>query len=122
MDLTFNIGDIPVRFFTDDHDSPQKPGYFRRNEVDQLFSTDDNEPIMFRFVVEPAALTEDEDHVFFLGHNAYQEVVVEWQYRPRTAVIHPVEADVPQAVVLSDAEVGLKPQDKDQGDEAVSNG
>lgn len=121
MDLTVNIGNIPARFFTDDHDSPKKRGYFRRNDVDQLFSTNDTEPVMFRFVVEPAATSDDEDRVFFLGHNAYQEVVVEWQYRPRTAIIRPVESDVPRAVVQSDAEVGLKLQDEEQGGDAASN-
>lgn len=122
MDLTVNIGSIPVRFFTDDHDSPKKQGYFRRNEVDQLFSTNDTEPVMFRFVVEPAATADDEDRVFFLGYNAYQEVVIEWQYRPRTAVFHPLEAGVPQTVVQSDAEVGLKSQDKEHGGEVAGNG
>lgn len=121
MDLTVNVGSIPVRFFTDDHDSPKKQGYFRRNEVDQLFSTDDAKPVMFRFVVEPAATPDDEDRAFFLGYNAYQEVVVEWQYRPRTAIIHPIESDVPLAVVQSDAEVWLKRQDKKQGDEVAGN-
>jgi hypothetical protein len=121
MDLTVNIGGIPVRFFTDDHDSPKKQGYFKRNEVDQLFSTDDAKPVMFRFVVEPAATADDEDRVFFLGYNAYHEVVVEWQYRPRTAVIHPVESPVPQAVVQPDAEVGLKSQDKAKDDKAAGN-
>lgn len=121
MDLTVNVGSIPVRFFTDDHDNPKKGGYFKRNEVDQLFSSDDTKPVMFRFVLEPAATVDDEDRVFFLGHNAYQEVVVEWQFRPRTAVILPVEADVPHAVVQSDAEVGLKSQDKEQGAKAVGN-
>lgn len=123
MDLTVNIGSIPVRFFTDDHDSPKKPGYFKRNDVDQLFYTDDTRPVVFRFVVEPAATSEDEDRVFFLGHNVYQEVVVEWQYRPRTAIIHPVESNAPQPVVQTDAEIGLKPQDKEQGNKATeSNG
>ncbi|MDR1063640.1 MAG: hypothetical protein LBL48_06875 [Azoarcus sp.] len=121
MDLTVSIGSIPLRFFTDDHDSPRKQGYFRRNEVDQLFSVDDTQPVMFRFVIEAAATEEDEDRVFFLGYNAYQEVVVEWQYRPKTAVLHPIEADVPQAVVQSDAKVGLKPQDKEQDDKAVGD-
>lgn len=119
MDLTVNIGSIPVRFFTDDHDSPKKPGYFKRNDVDQLFSSDDTEPVVFRFVVEPAATSEDEDRVFFVGHNVYQEVVVEWQYRPRTAIILPVESNAPQAVVQSDAEVGLKSQE--QGGKAAGS-
>ncbi|MCK9200861.1 MAG: hypothetical protein M0P59_12725 [Gallionella sp.] len=121
MDLTVNIGSIPVRFFTDDHDSPKKPGYYKRNDVDQLFSSDDTEPVVFRFVVEPAATLEDEDRVFFLGHNVYQEVVVEWQYRPRTAIILPVGSNAPETVVQSDAEVGLKSQDKEQGGKAIGN-
>ncbi|WP_284189203.1 hypothetical protein [Zoogloea oryzae] len=118
MDLTVNIGVIPVRFFTDDHDSPKKHGYFRRNEVDCLFSPDETEPVLFRFVVEPAATADDEDRVFFLGHNAFNEVVVEWQYRPKTAVIVPVDAEVPAAVVQSDAEVGLKSSGNEQDAEA----
>lgn len=122
MDLTVNIGGIPVRFFTDDHDSPKKQGYFRRNEVDQLFSTDDTQPVLFRFVVEPAATPEDEDRIYFLGHNAYQEVVVEWQYRPSTSVMHPVETVEPPAVVQPDAEVGLKSADKEQGGEIAGHG
>lgn len=122
MDLTVNIGGIPVRFFTDDHDSPKKQGYFRRNEVDQLFSTDDTQPVLFRFVVEPAATPEDEDRIYFLGHNAYQEVVVEWQYRPSTSVMHPVETVEPTAVVQPDAEVGLKSDEKEQDGEVADHG
>lgn len=121
MDLTVNIGAIPVRFFTDDHDKPKKGGYFKRNEVDQLFSPDDTKPVIFRFVVEPAANADDEDRVFFLGYNAYQEIVLEWQYRPRIAVIHPVQSDVPQAVVQSDAEIEFKFEDKKQGGETASS-
>lgn len=119
MDLTVNIGSIPVRFFTDEHDSPKKPGYFKRNEVDQLFSTDDTKPVMFRFVVEPAATTDDEDRVFFIGHNVYQELLVEWQYRPRATVMLPVEPQTPMPVVQSDVEVGIKSQDAEQKDKAV---
>lgn len=119
MDLTVNIGSIPVRFFTDEHDSPKKPGYFKRNEVDQLFDTDDTKPVMFRFVVEPAATADDEDRVFFIGHNVVQEQVVEWQYRPRATVIVPVEPQTPMPVVQSEVEVDIKSQDEEQKDKAV---
>lgn len=122
MDLTVNIGSIPVRFFTDEHDSPKKPGYFKRNEVDQLFYTDDTKPVMFRFVVEPAATADDEDRVFFIGHNAYQELIVEWQYRPRATVIVPIEPQAPMPVVQSDVEVNIKSQDEEQEDKAKNNG
>ncbi len=30
MDVTITIGSVPFRFFTDDPDSPQKGGFFRR--------------------------------------------------------------------------------------------
>ena len=119
MDLTVNVGSIPVRFFTDEHDSPKKPGYFKRNEVDQLFYTDDTKPVMFRFVVEPAATADAEDRVFFIGHNVYQEVIVEWQYRPRATVIVPVESQAPMPVVQSEVEVDIKYQNEEQEDKAV---
>jgi hypothetical protein len=119
MDLTVNIGSIPVRFFTDDHDSPRKLGYFRRNDADQLFSSDETQPVMFRFVVEPSLVESEEDRVFFLGYNIFQEVVVEWRYRPKTTTIYPIESDVPPAVVQSDAEVEIKsPDEKESGDAA----
>ena len=121
MDLTVNIGSIPVRFFTDEHDNPKKPGYFKRNEVDQLFYTDDTKPVMFRFVVEPAATADDEDRVFFIGHNAYQEVIVEWQYRPTATVIVPIEPQAPMPVVQSEVEVDIKALNKEQEDKAVKN-
>lgn len=121
MDVTVNIGAVPVRFFTDDHDSPKKPGYYRRNMVDQLFETDDTKPVIYRFIVEPAATEDDEDRVFFLGHNAYQEVVVEWQYRPRAAIILPVEPGAPKPVVQPNAEVGLKIQGDNHDAKAASN-
>src|SRR4051812_11509016 len=34
MDVTFCVGTVPCRFFTDYPDSPQKEGFFRRNNVD----------------------------------------------------------------------------------------
>lgn len=124
MDTTVNIGEVPVRFFTDDHANPKKRGFFKRNEVDQLFSPHDMDAVMFRFVVEPAATEEGDDQVFFLGYNVYQEVVVEWRYSPVTAVLHPVDSVLPKAVVQPDAEVGLKraADDKSEGeDRAASN-
>lgn len=121
MDTTINIGAVPVRFFTDDHDNPKKRGFFRRNEVDQLFASDDQKAVMFRFVVEPAVTDEGEDQVFFLGYNVFQEIVVEWRYNPVPTVLHAVDAGAPQAVVQPDAVVELKPAADAQGDAAASN-
>jgi hypothetical protein len=121
MDLTINIGNIPVRFFTDDHESPKKGGFYKRNEVDQLFSSDEHDPVLFRFVIEPAVSEEGEDQVYFLGYNTFQEVVVEWRYRPATTVFHAIESAPPISVVQPDAEVELKPAAGTQGDAAASN-
>ena len=52
MDITFEIEGIPVRFFADDPENPKKPGFFRRNSVDQLFTPIDSIPTIWRFVVE----------------------------------------------------------------------
>ncbi len=51
MDVTFNIEAIPVRFFADDPENPKKPGFFRRNVVDQLFEPELTTPTLHRFVV-----------------------------------------------------------------------
>lgn len=121
MDLTINIGTTPIRFFTDDHTNPKKQGYFRRNDVDQLFSTDDSEPVIFRFVIEPALTPDDEDRVFLLGHNAHQELVVEWLYRPVTSILHVIDASEPKAIVQADAKVGLKSTAIQNDDKAAND-
>ena len=35
MDVTFEIGGIPCRFFADDPQNPKKPGFFRRNDSEK---------------------------------------------------------------------------------------
>lgn len=80
MDVTVRIGGVPVRFFADDHETPRKKGYFRLNAVDGLFAPNNVTPVLWRFVIEKALTKEAEDRVFFLGHNAAQEVICEWEY------------------------------------------
>src|SRR4051812_43965650 len=81
MDVTFQIGQVPIRFFTDDPEAPQKNGFYKRNQVDNLFSVDDQEPVVWRFVVEKALHDEDEDRCYFFGYNAYFEKVSSWECR-----------------------------------------
>lgn len=38
-------------FFSDDPEQPKKQGYFRRNQVDQLWEPEQNDPIIHRFVL-----------------------------------------------------------------------
>lgn len=105
MDVTFNIGNVPCRYFRDDPNNPEKAGFFKRNAVDDLFALDDGHPVMWRFVVERALNEDDEDRVFFAGYNGYQEKVSEWMYQLSAPFLHavgpeiPVEAKIPDAIV-----------------------
>jgi hypothetical protein len=108
MDVTFNIGSVPCRFFRDDPDSPAKGGFFRRNAVDSLFAPDDTSPVMWRFIVEMALSEEDEDSVVFAGYNVYQEKVSEWVYEGGTTALHSVGKEVPQAAEIRAASVSVR--------------
>lgn len=108
MDVTFNIGQVPCRFFRDDPNSPEKSGFFKRNAVDDLFATDELHPVMWRFVVERALTEDDEDRVCFAGYNVYQEKVSEWMYRASTPMLHAVDQDVPAAAEILPASVDVR--------------
>lgn len=108
MDVTFNIGQVPCRFFRDDPNSPEKAGFFKRNAVDDLFAIDEQHPVMWRFVVEKALAEDDEDRVFFIGYNIYQEKVSEWMYRGSTPTLHTVDQEVPVAAEIPPATVDVR--------------
>ncbi|NHQ81555.1 hypothetical protein HA051_08205 [Chromobacterium vaccinii] len=111
MDLVFAFEGVPIRFFSDDPKSPKKPGYYRRNDVDQLFSDDVGMPVILRFVVEKPLTDEDDVSVYFLGHNCLEEEVFRWKYAAEPAhVLHAVGGEPPAAVEQQPAEVDL-PED-----------
>jgi hypothetical protein len=107
MDVTFNIGQVPCRFFTDDPRNPEKNGFFRRNTVDDLFAPDDRDPVMWRFVVERAYADDDEDRVYFIGFNVFQEPVAEWTFGARPSSLHAADDRVPPPAHIGPAEVGV---------------
>lgn len=108
MDVTFNIGQVPCRFFRDDPNSPEKAGFFKRNAVDDLFAIDEQHPVMWRFVVDKALTEDDEDRVFFIGYNVYQEKVCEWMYRGSTPTLHTVDQEIPVAAEIPPATVDVR--------------
>lgn len=119
MDVTFNIGRVPCRFFTDDPKNPEKTGFFKRNPVDSLFATDDQHPVMWRFIVEKALTEQEEDRVFLVGYNVFQESVSAWMYCASTPMLHAVDRDVPTPAVLRPADVDIREDDlADNGDNA----
>tara|TARA_R110001599_G_scaffold16894_3_gene68113 strand:- start:2001 stop:2630 length:630 start_codon:yes stop_codon:yes gene_type:complete len=117
MDVTFFIGNVPCRFFRDDPETPSKKGFFRRNQVDDLFAGDDQQPVMWRFIVERAMTEEDEDRAFFIGYNEYQEEVSNWAYATSATILHSVDKETPPATVLLPADVDVL-DDADSGEEA----
>lgn len=115
-DLTCAIGGIPFRFFTDDHEKPQKPGFWKRNEQDNLFPNDEDEPIYWRFVLEKPLSDEDEAAVYFLGANSNQVSVCEWKYEESVRVFKTVDNTRPDAVDTPEPSVGLPKQDQEKKD------
>lgn len=108
MDVTIAIGRVPCRFFRDDPESPDKANFFKRNAVDDLFSLDENAPVMWRFVVEKAMTEDDEDRVFFIGYNVYQEKVSQWAYGASDAILHAVDDFTPPAKDIPPAAIEIR--------------
>ena len=99
MDITFEIDAIPVRFFADDPESPKKPGFYRRNEVDQLFEPELEIPTLHRFVVEKPEFEGEGARVHFIGYNMLDEIVSKWTYGDeRLAILHSTDDTPPEAV------------------------
>lgn len=100
MDLTFEIDGVPCRFFADDPANPRKPGFFRRNECDQLFRDVVGEPIMFRFIVAKPQRVDEEAEVFFIGYDVNLEESFRWLYSRSTPSLSSVDSDRPSEVPL----------------------
>ena len=121
LDVTAEIEGTPFRFFRDDPNHPEKLGFFKRNAVDDLFTTDDQDPVLWRFVIERAASDEVEDQVHFVGYNVYSEKVSQWTLaNNRSSHLAGVDRDVPPARPLPMPEVELLPEPgEDVQDEAI---
>ncbi len=89
MDITFSIGNVPVRFFADDPHHPHKAGFYKRNQVDQLWQPELSAPTMYRFVIEKPEFEGEGARVYFIGYNALNEMVSKWTYGDeRVTVLH----------------------------------
>ncbi len=101
MDVTFSIGTVPVRFFADDPDNPQKSGFYRRNQVDQLWEPELTAPTMHRFVIEKPEFEGEGARVHFIGYNALNEMVSKWTYGDeRVTVLHSEDNTPPLSVPI----------------------
>lgn len=114
LDLTFAISNIPCRFFTDDHEKPQKRGFWKRNEQDNLFPTEIETPVYWRFVVEKPISDDDNASVYFLGANSNQEVVCEWEYADYVRVLRSVDETRHDEVNIQEPVVSVPKQRKNE--------
>jgi len=120
MDVTFEIGGVPCRFFADDPSKPSKPGFYRRNDSDQLFEIELSSPVMFRFVVAKAQSSDEEADVYFIGYDANQQEVFRWQHSLSTPVLASVDESLPKEIPLPPAAVKVRKDESDQ-DQAVGD-
>jgi len=122
MDVTLEIEGITFRFFRDDHENPKKKGFWRRNYSDQLFAPNDQEPVIFRFIVQRPLTEHDDLEIYFIGYNALEEAVCEWRYG-LVRVLRGVDQDRPKAVEQPAAPVGVPNEDvKHDTDDSESLG
>lgn len=116
LDVTFKIGRVPCRFFRDDPEGPAKHGFFKRNNVDDLLPIDDNDPVMWRFIVERSFEDDGEDRAFFMGYNAFQECISEWEYTSSTPAIYAIGGHAPPAVEIPSPTVEIRTEDDNARD------
>ncbi|HEX4333723.1 MAG TPA: hypothetical protein VH040_16420 [Usitatibacter sp.] len=123
MDLTFMIGSVPCRYFTEDNsESPKKDGFFKRNATDNLFAIDDQEPVFWRFVIERNPVEATGDRAFLIGYNSYQEPVAMWEYKAARPVLHSVDHDTPRAVEIPPARVeAIESEDENEKKSSASD-
>lgn len=115
MDVTFEIDGIPVRFFADNPENPKKAGFFRRNTVDQLWAPEVTTPTMWRFVVEKPEFEGEGARVHFVGYSPLEEVLCLWTYgEERTAVLHVVGENPPQAAEIELGPISAVKPDEDK--------
>lgn len=119
MDVTFNIEAIPVRFFADDPENPKKPGFFRRNVVDQLFEPELTTPTLHRFVVEKPEFEGEGARVHFIGTNALDEIVSKWTYGESRISVPQLEAQTPPIPVAIELDPikAFRPEKEGNSDE-----
>lgn len=115
MDVTCEIDGLPFRFFRDDHENPKKRGYWRRNACDQLFSTDDTIPVIFRFIVERPITEDDSPEIYFVGYNSVEIAVTEWRYG-QVPVFRSMDEYLPKSIQQGPAPIEIRRDETERSD------
>lgn len=113
MDVTFAIGTIPCRFFTDDPLHPNKDGFFKKNSTDDLFATDDQIPVTWRFIVSKSH-GESDSKVYFIGYNNYNDKICEWVHSQENRSLYSVDEFMPESVEIPSAQAELRDKEAEK--------
>ncbi|MCC7680848.1 hypothetical protein [Janthinobacterium sp. FW305-128] len=116
MGVDIFIGNVTCKFFRDDLENPEKAGFFKRDGFLCLFEEDDNVPVLWRFVIERALTEEDEDQIYFVGYNKFNEMISKWHYEAGAAPLYAVDQVIPPAANMGPAEIEIR----EDGDDEVS--
>lgn len=99
----FQIGSARIRFLVDDFINPKKKGFFiQSNPHFQLFPSDENEPVIWRFILDEPKNDEDEAKVIFAGYNSGGNVVAYWDSDDlEHNKLHLVDPITPESIELN---------------------
>jgi len=116
MGVKISIGNVPCKFFRDDVENPEKEGFFRQESFECLFEESDDVPVLWRFVIERALTEDDEDKVYFVGYNKFNDKISMWQYEARTTTLVSVDQVIPEAANMEPVEIEIREDQVDDGD------
>jgi hypothetical protein len=119
MGVNISIGNVACKFFRDDLENPEKAGFFKRDDFLCLFEEDeqDNVPVLWRFVIERALTEEDEDQIYFVGYNKFNEMISKWHYEAGAAPLYSVDQVIPPSVDMKPIEIEIR----QEGEDEISN-
>ena len=122
MGVKISIGGVVCKFFRDALDNPEKAGFFKQETFVCLFEEPDDVPVLWRFVIARALTEEDEDQIYFVGYNKFNEKISMWHYEGGSPILHSIDQMVPQAANMEPANIEVREfNDKDNLDQSESD-
>ncbi|MGZ8237498.1 MAG: hypothetical protein ACXWTY_06455 [Methylobacter sp.] len=96
-----------ARFFTDNSYNPKKstvliPSHAESTQLN-LFEPSSTDVVLWRFILEPALTDDNNDTVFFIGINAFNEILCRWKHERSATVLHSIDPTTPPAKELMPA-------------------
>lgn len=108
MDITFKIGDVPIRFFCDDSDNPKKKNVFKLDDEEMgLFSYSQSEPIFWRVMIEKSDGL-NETQAVFAGYNFHRKKISEIRFNSKLSLLSSVDKEEPCSVEIPPLSISLR--------------